>query len=778
MLFGYEAPPNAFHDESGEYVGLLVDYHSELESVLGVTFVHRDLPTWQEVMKYAQIGRNFLIVGIASTADRARSLSFTNSFIKIPYVIVTRQSSSIRTMEDLYGYRVCTVAGYAVNDYLAQHYPAIVPSGVVDNLEGLRGVSTGLYDAMIINQMYGSYLIHSQGLTNLKIAGDSGYVNRLSVATSKHDQMLFSILDKAVDRIPIEKRQELFERWVGGSPPVVPVEVYYWFMGLVGVGAILLAAAWCWTMSLRSALSKQTHQLRQSEEQYRAFFEDNQVVMLVVDPETGSLLDVNKAAEGFYGYDRKTLLTTTVYELNKVTDSTVRKRLNGVSADNLRSFQSRHRLADGRLRDVEVYTGPFMLHGKKRIISVVLDITERLLGEAELASAKETAIASNRAKSRFLANMSHEIRTPLNGVLGMLQLLFTTKLDTEQRDYAGNAIASSKRLNRLISDILDISRVEAGTLRLHVGPMQLSRTLRQIRDMFRSVISQSGVEMVYDVDPAIPQMLYGDEVRVQQVLGNLVGNALKFTEKGSVTVEASLLPVREENKCKVLFLVQDTGIGIPEEKVETLFQPFMQVEEGYRRDQQGAGLGLAITRRLVDIMGGGLAVDSTMGRGTAIYFYLMFDLVPPEGGTLDEFSQVEILPEDALEGLRILLAEDERINRLATSRLLEKAGAKVHSVENGEAVLEALRGDRFDLVLMDVQMPVMDGIDSTAAIRKGEAGDDNRLIPVIALTAHAMAGDREKFLAAGMDGYLSKPVDAGDLRRELGAIKANGGSGD
>jgi CheY-like chemotaxis protein len=261
--------------------------------------------------------------------------------------------------------------------------------------------------------------------------------------------------------------------------------------------------------------------------------------------------------------------------------------------------------------------------------------------------------------------------------------------------------------------------------------------------------------------------LLGDAARLQQVLTNLVGNALKFTPAGSVTVSTYRLPFRRENQCRVLFSVEDTGIGIPDDKLADLFTPFAQVNEGYTRSYQGAGLGLSICKRLIGLMDGTLSVTSESGKGTAIYFSLPFELDTSIGKFLPA-REIQSTPH--LDGLKVLLAEDDLVSGMAAAALLRKFGATVRHVTDGGEALTALREETFDLALMDVQMPVMDGIQATRAIRGGEAGKDAQHLPIIALTAYAMSGDREKFLAAGMNGYVPKPVAIADLMGAIGKI--------
>ena len=399
---------------------------------------------------------------------------------------------------------------------------------------------------------------------------------------------------------------------------------------------------------------------------------------------------------------------------------------------------------------------------QKGVIWVVDDLSNRKTMEENLVLAKEKAEEASKIKSEFLANMSHEIRTPMNGILGMLQLLQMTSINEEQKEYLLTAIQSSKRLTRLLSDILDLSRVEANRLSLQSNPLNLSEVVLQTCELFKPTAQQTQLKFLCNVDPKIPHNLKGDAARLQQVLTNIIGNAFKFTKEGSVTVEAYSLPTSAQNMFRVLFSISDTGIGIPDEKVNDLFKAFSQVSTGYRRDYQGAGLGLSICRKLIEIMGGSISIETKLGEGTTVYFCVTFIVDEPMSRPENSSS----LP-SSNRPLRILLAEDESVNRIATTKLLEKKGHAIKAVENGQKAVSQLKDGSFDVILMDIQMPVMDGVEATKAIRRGESGQDSTDIPIIAMTAYAMDGDREKFLATGMNGYVAKPVDINELQKEV-----------
>jgi len=500
--------------------------------------------------------------------------------------------------------------------------------------------------------------------------------------------------------------------------------------------------------------------LRSSERYLRTILNTTMDGFWVIDAR-GRIVDVNDAYCAMSGYAREEILSMGIVDLDPFEDPVeTAERLARIVRNGSDIFERRHRRKDGSVMDVELSVSWLDVDGGQ-IVCFCRDITGRKRAEAAVALAKEQAEASNVAKSEFLANMSHEIRTPMNGVLGMTELLLDTDLDTVQRNRAETIRSSAESLLVLINDILDFSRIEAGRLELVTLDFDLSALLDGLCSSMGVGAGRKGLGLAYSIESDVPLFLRGDAGRLRQILTNLIGNAVKFTREGEVRVTVSLAECGERSAL-LRFSVRDTGIGIPADKIGTIFDKFMQVDASSTRLHGGAGLGLAISKQLVEMMGGFLDVTSEEGKGSEFSFTALLER-QPEGTRSDGVHCSDPLATTRFEanGARILLVEDSLVNRLVVRGMLEKLGIYADEATDGEEALAALDRRDYDLVLMDCQMPRMDGYEATRRIRA--TGGSVRNIPVIAMTAHAMSGDRDKCLASGMNDYISKPFARGNL---------------
>jgi PAS domain S-box-containing protein len=567
---------------------------------------------------------------------------------------------------------------------------------------------------------------------------------------------------------------------VGDLPLLISVSVpkasvlMDWWRKAVIIGAlvacfILVVGAIGWMLyrelSRRALAEQRAHE---HEERYRLLADNSRD--LIVLTRDGQTVYVSPASRRLYGYDPDELLGTKIEDrvhpddLPALAAAQAEVRAKGEA---LVLYRCRTKKGDLIWVEASWRESPAADGKSTELVVVARDITPRVRNEEALRAAKEHADAANRAKSSFLAHMSHEIRTPMNGILGMNHLLMATDLDARQRDYARTIGDSASSLLRIIDDILDESKLEAGKIEIEFADFDLSKTLDDVVSILQPRAAQKDVRLSMAVNPAACGWFRGDAVRLRQVLLNIAGNAVKFTDRGHVDLDVSV-PRELGDHAVVRFEVADTGIGIDEAAQAKLFQKFTQADVSISRRFGGTGLGLAIAKQLVELMGGTIGFSSAPGAGSVFCFEIPLERVAAPAAKAS--AAVAVAPAAPKRALDVLIAEDNKINQKVAQLIISNGGHRVDLADDGRQAVDAARANHYDVILMDLQMPELDGIAAAKEIRQlaGRAGQ----VPIIALTSHAMAGMREEVIAAGMDDYVSKPFDASVLLAKLEHLAA------
>ena len=904
-------PPFDVLDEQGRHRGLSGDYLALLAQRIGVRLEPVLLDDWNAALAALREGRVDLLPSVAQTPERDAYMAFTRSYLVSSSLIFTRGEQGVQRVADLDGRLVAIERGYVLQQALRDKVAGVRLLEVADTEEALRAVSSGRADAYVGDMIVASYLIRELNLTNLELRGETGLsTSEFRFAARRDQAQLIALLDRALASLTEGEQDAIKQRWL---PPLTAFNwrrllQVGWPYLLVLLGLVAFVLVW----NRRLAVQIAERQRAEAEaERQRSTLEA--LINAIPDPiwfkdTEGRYVGVNRACAELFGRPRQEIRGLRDEDLLHPEWADVRTEHDLTALNWPGPYESEgwSEYPDGRRAVFDTLRTTF--HDERGqllgLVGVSRDITLRKQAEEELARAKELAEEAARLKSDFLANMSHEIRTPMNAIIGMSHLALKTDLQPRQRDYVNKIQQAGQHLLGIINDILDFSKIEAGKLAIERIEFDLQQVLENLASLIGDKADGKGLELVFNLDPELPQQLIGDPLRLGQILINYANNAVKFTERGEVEVilrgEA-----RTAESLELYMGVRDTGIGLTAEQQGRLFASFQQADTSTTRKYGGTGLGLAICKRLAEAMGGSVGVASQVGQGSLFWCRVPLGiggqaarLLPPADlrgrrvlvvddndsarqvlrGMLDSMSfraeaagsgavalqrlreaqqqgepfelvvldwqmpgmdgletarriaqlglqpsphllmatahgREEVLlgaervgieevllkplnasllfdalirslggegtarglarlPEGeaapAFGGQRVLLVEDNELNREVACGLLQESGLQIDQAEHGQAALDLLRASadgHYALVLMDMQMPVLDGIAATRVLR-GEPRF--AALPIVAMTANAMPADRERCLAAGMNDHLGKPIEPAELWRVLG----------
>ncbi len=711
-------PPFQYSDENGTPKGIAVDYIRFISRQLGIDMQIQEKMAWPAVLEKIRDHRIDAISCVAKTSEREAYMHFTQPYLSFPLVIIARKDAPfIGGLKDLYRKKIACVEKNSVCEWLQRDIIEFIPHPVKSPLEALQTVSAGAADAYIGNLAAAVWLIEKNGLANLKIAAPTDYGNYdLYFAVRSDYPELAGILNKAVSEITREDHQKIRQKWLS----VRYEEKIDWqfILPWIVASVLILLITLLWNRRLVREMN-QRHQmeetLRESEEHFRSFYELALSGMAVTSLEK-RWVRVNDYLCKMLGYPRDELITKTWVELTHPddleSDMSQFERIPAGETDGY-SLDKRFIRKNGEI----IHTSMSVKCSRREdgsiehFVVMIQDITHRKKMEQDILQSKEAAEGANQSKSMFLANMSHEIRTPMNAVLGFLSLtLDDPTISKKQRKYLTTAYNSSKALLALINDILDVSKMETGKLELENISFNLHTMMRETVRTFDIVARDKGLFLDLKIDPAVPENIIGDPGRLKQILINLAGNAIKFTQKGGVTVNVTCYELSDKDDKSdtqdaslgiLHFEIEDSGIGIPADRLDKILEPFIQADGSTSRRFGGTGLGTTISRQLVELMGGEIWVESEEGKGSTFYFTVCAEASETEiqNSESEIGSRSESPVTDFQRCFNILIAEDIEENMMLAKIRLEQQGHTVIEARNGREAVEVFQNEGPDLIL-------------------------------------------------------------------------------
>lgn len=732
-------------DEQGNYVGIVPDMLDVFEKRLGIVFKREIGTSWIDSVNLFE-SKQVDVISETYQSDIGDSTSYTNAYLSSPIVLIMRDKQQfVGDYRDVAPLNLGLIENYGYTKQVKESFPEKIFSRYGDIDVGLNAVATGKVDVLFATLAQASYHMASQGMNNLRIVGQTPFKTELSFGTHKDNQLLVSILNKALLSVSHSEKQTIVQRW--GDEKFVS-HVDYSLVALVFTIAVIFLGLIIWWYQ---KLLRETQARQEAQDHYKLLLESLPSQVMVVNLD-GKIESVNKQVLEDYQCSEHHLVGQPFVNLLHEPRS-FSFFSNMIEEDGIEQLTIEFKWQN-QIHAMMLSMLPIRFNNKPALLTLVVDITSRVTMERMIIDARNAAIEANNAKSSFLANMSHEIRTPMNAIVGFSQLLSATVEDTKAQSYLKTIRSAGNSLLMLINDILDLSKVEAGKLQLQIKTTDVAALLEEVIQIFEIDTNDKSIKLYLHIDANIPNLKL-DEARLRQVLFNLVGNAVKFTHHGKVELNVEL-ECCDGDRANLKIAVSDTGVGISPQAQKTIFDSFTQANEHQDTHAGGTGLGLAISKRLVELMGGELTVSSELNLGSTFAFTL-----PNLITVAKEVRKEKQLGNDRIQfmGQRILVADDVEDNRALLNQWLPMLGLVVETVSDGQEAIDAIQDREFDLVLLDLKMADVNGYEAARVIT-----DSKPQLPIVAVSAslnnHQM--DHRHFV-----GYLSKPILQNDLVDEL-----------
>jgi two-component system sensor histidine kinase EvgS len=749
------APYESIND-SGQHIGIVPEILKIISKQLKIDFNVINTKNWDESTQIFN-DKKVDIISASIQFTHLNTSFFTQEYLSSPFVITMRDNNQyIEGVSSLSGKKITLIDGYASTEQLIRQYPQQEFKIVATIEAGLEDLYTGRTEVLIGILKQINYHIIEKGYDNLRVVGTTAHQIKLGFAVQPEISPLVSILNKAIQHIPTDKKEEILNRW-GQNKMLIKTD--YQMVTIISLSALVIFFIFTyWNQRLKKEVTLRS----ESEQNLMAVIANTPVIIFVTEKHTSELLMANPTA-----MESLAIKTQNISEI-KGSDFYLWEQDQAVIDNAIIKFKETERLSNEQIKlknlNGDIIEGllsisPIKYHRKSAYLNIVVNLNSRIEMERQLEAAKNFAESANNAKSEFLANMSHEIRTPMNAIIGFTELLYEQIKDEKLKNFVKTIKSAGGSLLLLINDILDLSKIESGKINIHKKVTNTHDLFEEVGNVFMMSLRNKNLALILDIDPKIPNALYLDATRVRQVLFNLVGNAVKFTDKGYIKLNAI---AENENtihsSVDLRINIIDTGIGIPESEINSIFENFHQQEGQSIRKYGGTGLGLTISKRLTELMNGTLTVTSQVGHGSCFSVVLKSIEIASITAENKNISLSSLNPDITFPNCRILIVDDIKNNRDLLQEIFLGLHIQSKHAVNGEEAVKYALNESFDLVLMDIRMPKMDGYQAAKLIK--ETSPD---LPIVALTASVMRDDYELQRQDNFNGYLRKPI----LKREL-----------